>query len=229
MRHLLQEAAHFFTHFDGAFFKTVRLLFTQPGFVSAEYVHGIRKKHFKPLSLFLLCVVLYLLFPAFSGLNMKFTTYLSDNFEYRGLVKNIAEKKAAAKNISLTELSEMYDARSGKVSKILLLLYLPLSAFMLFGIFFRQRKYFFDHFILSAELNSFLIAFGFLLLPFILYTGNSFGILFLNEITIRFIIGGAFLAVILIAFKRFYRKSWVWTVIKSLLFLAVFLFIINPL
>src|SRR4029078_451394 len=69
--HFLEEGFHFLTHFEGTFFTTIKTIFAKPGQVSVDYANGIRKKYFKLLSLFLLLVVLYLLFPVFEGLNMK--------------------------------------------------------------------------------------------------------------------------------------------------------------
>jgi len=106
---------------------------------------------------------------------------------------------------------------------------------LLFGLFFKQRKYFFDHFIISAELNSFLVAFGFLLFPGLILFVNWFGRLFDNEFhfflpetSLGIIIGGVFLLDILFAVKKYYNQSWLWTILKSLLFLALFIYIINP-
>jgi len=236
IHHVLHEVVHFLTHFDGAFFKTIKSIFIHPGLVSSEYVAGIRKKYFKPVSLYLLCVVAYLLFPFFSGLNMKFNSYMNGNTEFQRLVIPAAKQKAKQRNISLAALGEIYDTKSPKVSKIFLLLYLPLTAILLFALYFKQRKYFFDHFILSAELNSFLVAFGFLLFPFLVIIVSRLGKLFSNdfrfnlgELGTGLIVGGLFLIAILFSFKKFYNQNWLWTIIKSLLFLTVFAFIINPL
>lgn len=235
MHHLLHEATHFITHLDGSFFKTVKALFTRPGLLSYDYVRGVRKKYFKPVSLFLICVVAYLLFPFFSGLNMKFNTYMNEGFRFHSFTESAALKKSAREGITLEELAVKYNAKSSKVSKLLLLLYLPISALVLSLLFFRRKKFFFDHFILSAELNSFLVAFGFLLLPLLLsliyrlgsWTDKGFEF-FINDFTIGLIIGSTFLLVILFAFKRFYSENWLWTTIKSLLFLTTFIYIIIP-
>ena len=69
--HFFEEGLHFITHFEGTFFNTLKKIFTRPGQLSVDYCNGKRKTYFKPLSLFLLLVVLYLLFPFFEGLNMK--------------------------------------------------------------------------------------------------------------------------------------------------------------
>lgn len=236
IHHVLHEVVHFLTHFDGAFFKTIKSVFIQPGLVSSEYVRGIRKKYFKPVSLYLLCVVVYLLFPFFRGLNMAFYSYTNKNSEYQQITLPVAKQKAIHRNISFEVLAKKYDEKSAKVSKIFLLLYLPLTALVLSGLYLKQRKYFFDHFILSAELNSFLVAFGFLILPLSLYLIDRLGHFIstdfhlpISNATIEFIIEGGFLLIIVSALKRFYNQNWLWTIVKSLLFLATFIIIIIPL
>jgi hypothetical protein len=235
LHHILHETVHFITHFDGAFFKTIRSVFIHPGLVSSEYVAGIRKKYFKPVSLYLLCVVVYLLFPFFRGLNMEFYAYTNKNSEYQRITMPVAKQKAINRNLSFEVLAKKYDEKSAKVSKILLLLYLPLTALVLFGLYFKQRKYFFDHFILSAELNSFLVAFGFLILPLSLYLIEQLGHFISNDFhlpvnntIIEFLIEGGFLLIIVFALKKFYTQNWLWTVVKSLLFLVIFVIIIVP-
>ncbi|MBC7890419.1 MAG: DUF3667 domain-containing protein [Ferruginibacter sp.] len=75
--HFFEEAFHFITHFEGTFFNTLKTIFSKPGKLSLDYCNGLRKKYFKPLPFFMLLVVLYLIFPIFTGLNMPFKYYLS--------------------------------------------------------------------------------------------------------------------------------------------------------
>jgi len=74
--HFFEEAFHFITHFEGTFFTTLRAIFTRPGKLSLDYCNGLRKKYFKPLPFFMMMILLYLLFPFFTGLNMPFLYYL---------------------------------------------------------------------------------------------------------------------------------------------------------
>jgi len=76
MLHFFEDAVHFFTHFEGTFFNTLKTIFSKPGKLSLDYCNGIRKKYFKPLPFFMFLVLLYLIFPFFSGLNMPFKYYL---------------------------------------------------------------------------------------------------------------------------------------------------------
>jgi len=74
--HLLEEVVHFSTHFDNRFFRTLKLIFVKPGFVSKEFCEGKRKNYYSPFSLFLVAVFLYLLFPTLQGLNISFDNHI---------------------------------------------------------------------------------------------------------------------------------------------------------
>src|SRR5689334_1275203 len=69
--HFVEEGMHFITHLDGTLINTIRTMFKSPGKLSVDYCAGKRKTYFKPLSFFLLLVVIYLLFPFFQALNMR--------------------------------------------------------------------------------------------------------------------------------------------------------------
>jgi hypothetical protein len=61
---ILHEAFHFFTHVDKGFPYTLKKLLKEPGTMQREYLEGIRVKHQKPFSMFLisatiLALVLY--------------------------------------------------------------------------------------------------------------------------------------------------------------------------
>src|SRR5688500_3391743 len=79
IKHVFEEAFHFLTHFEGKFLTTIKTIFTNPGMLSLDYCNGIRKKYFKPISLFLMIVILYLLFPLFEGLNMRLQYHQSQS------------------------------------------------------------------------------------------------------------------------------------------------------
>src|SRR6478736_8508316 len=97
--HLFEEGLHFLTHFDGTFFNTLKKIFTKPGQLSVDYCNGKRKTYFKPLSFFLLLVVLYLLFPVFEGLNMKLYYHthhiLYGNYARRMVIDIMTQKHLA--------------------------------------------------------------------------------------------------------------------------------------
>jgi hypothetical protein len=230
MSHFLGEALHFSTHLEGKFFTTIKTIFATPGKLSLDYCNGIRKKYFKPLSLFLLIIILYLLFPVFKGLNMRFNTYVSPEYNYAWFAKPIVDKKLKKQNISIDELATKYDAKSQKFAKPFLLLVLPFTGILLFLLFYKRNRFFYDHFVLSMELSSTIFAVMFLIYPLIYLLSKlifaSADIIFRDGGIMNYIIFGILLLIIIIANKRFYGQKLFWTIAKSILFFAIFEFVI---
>ena len=167
IKKLFEEFFHFIFHFEGSLLITIKTMFRVPGQVSLDYCNGRRKRYFKPLSLFLLLVVVYLIFPVFEGLNQKMYYYTS-HIVYGSFAK---EKIAAAMHhtgLSFAGLQEVFHQRSLKVSKFLLIILIPLTALWFWLLTFKKRKYFFDHMVFAAEVNAVFILLGFLLFPLLL-------------------------------------------------------------
>jgi len=226
--HLFGEAFHFLTHFEGSFFTTFKTIITKPGQFSLDYCNGIRKKYFKPVSLFMLLVVTYLLFPRFQGLNMKLDTYASKQYDYNWVSIPLIKKAMSQKNADYKTIALIYDAKSQSVSKLALFLMLPLSGgVLLVLLFWVKKKYFFDHFILSVELNSFFIALHFLCIPFI-----SFLVASINKSWEPFFWDdNKWLEIVIIiidiifftlAFMKFYAQKWYVSLLLALLYGIIF-------
>lgn len=164
--HFFEEGLHFITHFDGTFFNTIKKIFTQPGQLSVDYCNGKRKTYFKPVSLFLLLVVLYLLFPMFQGLNMKLYYHVNHDL-YGNYARTKVAGLMAEKHFTAEQLETIFHQKSEKTSKFLLLILLPLTALFFWLLTFRKRKYFFDQMVFSAEINCMYLLWGFLLLPLV--------------------------------------------------------------
>ncbi|MEO7522549.1 MAG: DUF3667 domain-containing protein [Ferruginibacter sp.] len=170
MQHFLHEALHFFTHLDGRFLKTVVLIFTKPGKLSVTYCSGARNKYYKPFSLFVVGIILYLLFPQFKGLNLPFASHMVNaKYSWMGFIADIANQKAIASHISMQELAEKYDHKSPGFAKILLLIFLPLTGLVLKLLFPKKRKYFFDYLVLSTESGNIMLYVFFFILPLAMF------------------------------------------------------------
>ena len=59
MHDLLDDVTHEFLHFDGKIFRTVKLLFTKPGFLTQAYFEGRRARYVSPIRLYLVFSVIY--------------------------------------------------------------------------------------------------------------------------------------------------------------------------
>jgi len=227
IRNLLAEAFHFTTHFEGTFFNTLKAILTRPGKLSLDYCNGLRKKYFKPISFFLMLVIIYLLFPVFEGLNMKLYYHVRHNLygDY-AMQKTIEVMKE--KNLTDPQIAELFHQKGEKTSKFLLFIIIPAMALVSWLLAFRKRKLYFDHFIFSIEVSSFFIFWGFLLLPLLLSLIHLIGLgwVFSNETQTGIAIMSVFLVYLFIASKRFFGFRWSYGIVYSLLFsLGLILFI----
>ena len=226
LSHLFEEVFHFITHFDNKFFKTIWLVFRKPGLVSYEFCNGVRKKYFKPVSLFLVGVVLYLIFPVLRGLNVTLSSHLAqDKAMHISFPRNWVEAKMADEHVTYAEFNKHFEEKSPKVSKLLMIIIIPFTGILLRFMFRKPPRFYFDHFTLAAEINTFYLYFTFLLVPllinitywlFKLIGGKHF---YDNEFVFLFLHLGALSLFATIAFRRFYGvKTWK-AFLKSLLFL----------
>ena len=231
LKNVFEEVVHFITHYDNSFFISLKTSLTKPGKLSDDYCNGIRKKYFKPIPFFLLVVVLYLLFPRFQGLNMNADTYATEKYDFTWLSIPVFKAKMKKHNATYREIANRYNEKSPKISKVSLLFLIPLGSFVLAGLFINKKKYFFDHFILSAEITSFYIFSQFLVLPFIAFVVEKISPEFLYVFDdeswvwwIAYSILGIFTT---ICFRTFYKETYWISITKGVLFLAIFLLFIK--
>ena len=119
------------------------------------------------MSLFLLLVVIDLLFPVFEGLDMRMHYYME-----HALYGHYAREKVTAltqeRHLSEAQLSELFQHKSEKVSKFMLVTIIPFTALFFWLFTFRKRKYFFDQMVFATEINIVYLVWGFMLLPLLL-------------------------------------------------------------
>jgi Protein of unknown function (DUF3667) len=227
LSHLFEEGFHFVTHFEGSFLTTLKTVFTRPGKFSLDYCNGIRKKYFKPVSLFMLLVVLYLVFPFFKGLNMKLNSITDSAYGYTWAAAPLVQSKMKANSIDYAALCTRYDNKSPAVSKLALFILLPLGALFLWLIFVNSKKFYFDHFILSIELSSIFIGLHFLFIPLlafiaVLINKNWERFFWDDNYWLAFSIASIDLLIVYAAFKRFYTQKWYWIIPKAVLYFFLF-------
>lgn len=233
--HFFEEGFHFITHFEGKFFRTLKVVIAHPGKLSLDYCAGIRKKYVKPLTLFLLLVVIYLLFPLAAGLNMPMDYYKHTGglLERDGIVTIFApaqiEKKMQARHLNDPELSNRFAERSEKMSKILLIAIVPLSALILWGLYTRKKKLFFDHLVLSTEISAGFLFYMFMVVPIpldiFIIIAKPYALL-RSEKVVGLIEATSYYCVMLpysfFALRNFYQEKWYFTLLKAVVFTVLY-------
>lgn len=122
-------------------------------------------------------------------------------------------------NPKMAELSEKYNRKSEKTSKLLLLLLIPLTALPIYLGSFRKRKYFYDSLVLATEFNAFYLLFSFFILPlfmklFFMIGSGWFNVTDFGVTVFGYIIIGLFWA---IGIRRFFKFP-IW---QSILYAAL--------
>lgn len=227
--HLVEEFLHFFTHFEGTLITSIKTMFTKPGKMSLDYSEGVRKKYYKPINLYLLLIVIYLLAPKLfpQGLNMPLENYRGQTITKKAIAYDkIIDRKLAKEGIPFDELSEKFHHASEKVAEPTLIVFLPLCAIGLMLLYFKKGT-FYDHFIVSTEINSFIIILVFLLLPIIVKTAfylfPQLASLPSNEDSISLFILFLIVAYTTIVLRRFYKSPYFISFVKSLLFVSFYI------
>ena len=223
-RHFIEEAFHFLTHFDNKLFRTWWLIMTKPATVSTNIASGIRSRYYKPVNLFIIGVILYLLFPYFQGLNMPMKNHFNE--PHRVVAVSLVKTKMKSHDLKLEQVAQKFDEKSPKVAKILLLIIIPLGGLVLQLLFWKKRRYYFDHITLASELSTFYLYFNFMLVPLVFITislvlrllGGSGYFDAGDEVTmpLYLVVFGSYCT---FAFRRFYNEKTGWAILKSLLFL----------
>lgn len=226
--HFFEEGLHFMTHFEGKFLTTLKTIITKPGRLSLDYCNGIRKKYFKPFSLFLLLVIIYLLFPLEEGLNMR-AEFHQGNILYGTFASEKILDVQQRTGLAGDAFEEVFHYKGEKVSRILLIILIPFTALCTWLLTYKRRPYYFDQLVFSSEVNSVFLFWSFILFPLFV---ASFRFLFLvNSVQANDSPAVALLSYIpiilfvIIGSRRFYQIS-VWKAIFfGLAFLVVHTFI----
>lgn len=224
LKHFFEEAVHFFTHFDGSFFTTLKTVLLKPGKLSEDYCMGRRKPYYKPISFFLLMIVLYLLFPTFTGLNMRMGDYKGTILTGK-IIESQIQHKLKDSGISEETLAEKFHKLSVKTSKVLLLLMIPLTMLFIFPLYFYKKKLLFDYLILSTEINIFFILFFFFLFPILLVpiilVAHIRNISDDYLMPLMLVLFAAYYVVLL---QRFFKEKLIWSILKGPVLTLAYMF-----
>lgn len=228
LKHFLEEIFHFLTHFEGSFFTSLKTIYTKPGKLTEDYCGGIRKKYYKPISLYLLLIVLYLIFPLAHGLNVELKQHEINPF-YGNLATAQIARKEAKRQVSVEEFTKHFEEKSAKVSKILLLIFIPFSAAIIYLLYFYKKPFVFDLTILATEINIFYLSFVFILFPafLILFYKITGKYLVTDENIFTLVPETIFLLFCGLSFRRFFNQNWIISLPSGLVFAGFhFLFMV---
>ncbi len=161
--HFTHDLFHELFHLDSKLFQTLKLLVVRPGFLTAEYFAGRKKRYISPIRLFLtLFAIQFIAFTAYKPAAM-YDVLNFMKFDKSGNVQRLIEKKAAKYKMPLEQHAERINHRWQKNLSMLQLVNVVGMAVVLKLLYRRRKRYFVEHLVFSAHYLSFTYLFGLVL------------------------------------------------------------------
>jgi hypothetical protein len=239
VKHFVEESVEGFTHFDGKFFRTVRLLLFRPGQLSVNFEEGKRVNYMKPFQLFIISNLVFFLIA--HGPNL-FATSLSAFHEYSNYTrygtKHAIDVKVAGhgtltplqKEARGKEIAILFNEKIVTQSKIFIVVFIPMLAFVIALLFFRKKKFFSLHLVFATHFFSFvllyfIIYFFLIEIPFYYFSGSKDNAFLDNIFGLSSM--GIFIVYLFFATRRFYRAHFAWCILSSIGISIFFLVLLN--
>lgn len=221
--HIFEEFFHSLTHADSKFLRSIKYLFTRPGFLTSEYLSGRRKPYSSPLSLFFIANLLYLFGTQVDTFNSRFQTVIQGQPYSEALLPQVQDKMQQ-KQWTLTQLEGRYNEKSSHEAKLLLILFVFLVSLPAALLFISRQRYYFDYFVFSIEYVNFIMYCFMLFLPWLMMLvaivvqlirpGKNVGI----DINAPILYAAVLLLLwvyLTLAARRVFKQAWWLTIIKA--------------
>ena len=216
-------------------FRSFRLLFTCPGFLTAEYLRGCRKRYLHPFQVFLIANLIYFFIQPFSGWSglkgwLGVQTHM---MFYSGLASRLAAHRMAAKGLTEMQLNRAFDHMVDLQARSLVILLVPLFAMLLWLLEWRKRRYAGEHLAFSLHFTAFM-----LITVYVgIFGGSTVLVRLFADLGVRFrfsqqlVLGPlSFLVVwcyLFLALRRVYRDSKGAAFLKALVFVVAIDYIVD--
>ena len=156
---------------DNKFFKSLKLVVANPGFLSREYADGRRVRYMRPLQLFFILNLIYFIFPVLQMFNSSFKTQLYV-LPHGRIAQTVSKAWAAKENMPLTSMELIYNTHTTNLAKMIVVIFVLFAALPLSLIFMKKNRFLTDHAVLSIELTCFNLAVNTIALTIVLWIGT---------------------------------------------------------
>ena len=225
IKKLLEQTVDVFTHLDSKIFSTLKFLLLKPGKLSEDYVAGLRKPFMKPFQIFFLTNILFFLLLSNVDIFRIPSAYLFNEINHWGYnVTKIVEQKIIETNKTKNEIALVYDLKSAILAKTYVITFIPLLSFVFALLFIRKKLQIGKHIVFATHLFSFLILILILWLLFFSLLPKIYSDK-INFIKIPLLI--IWVLYIGIAIKQFYKSTWLYTIVSTLIGIVAFMFFLE--
>ena len=211
--HFFHELAHEVLHLDSKLFRTMRVLITRPGELTADYFAGRKTRYITPLRLFLtifaLQLIVYTICKPVALYSLSNMLQVAPNPTATRNLGRLAQRK----NMTTQQLIEKIDAKWQKNMSLLQLVNI-LAAAAVLKILYRRKRQYGEHLVFSSHYLSFTYAYAIAIWPIYLVMGLGFSpgmfvMIFINQGLAAFYMCAAV--------YRFYGQSLEKSILKGLL------------
>ena len=144
------------TDLNGKFLTTLKTLILKPGLVDRDYADGRRKIYIKPVTLFLLINVFYLMFATLSDFFINFSSQLNLQI-YSDLVKPLLLDYVKDTGWTVNEFRERYNQLVKVLARSLIIIQVPFFALFIGVICYQRRHFSGDYLTFSLNFHSMLL------------------------------------------------------------------------
>lgn len=170
--HFFSQLFEAFTFIDNKFFRTLRLLFTKPGFLSKEYIEGRTVRYLKPLSVFLIANLFYFLFPSIDVFNSHLISQIVGQPYSESIYstyQHIAEEKGYEASplyvdeygflntIIDKDFAAIYNQKASSISKTTIFVLVFAFSLITLLLNFYKKKYYYEHLTVALHFISFIL------------------------------------------------------------------------
>jgi hypothetical protein len=211
LSHFLKEAYHELFDLDSKFVRTLRYLFTRPGFLTLEILHGRKSIYIKPIRLYIMLVLLHFL--SFSMIQSAdiFNVDRLPLMNFAPQLKEIIQEKEVISQQTHEEFTLQLSQKIKDNLSIILYFVVFLAAGILHLLYPSFRRYYVEHLYFVFHVFSFGFARNMLVIPLIL--------LDLIPLTVVLVIGTQ-LIYAFVALKKVYPQANIATVLKMVVLFA---------
>ena len=152
----LVDAATEIFSVDGKTFRTARQLLFHPGRLTLDYYQGRRVQYLKPIQLFLIVNVVFLLIAIGNGLfDFTLEEYMGFSPPSPEITRELVTQKIAREGISLEDYALAFNHNEDILRRCLIFLLVPLFALVLWMLYYKRRRYYAEHLVSAVHFLSF--------------------------------------------------------------------------
>jgi len=227
IKHFLEQSIEGLTHFDGKFFRSIKILFLKPGLLTIYFEEGKRVFYMKPLQLFIVCNLIFFLLVSSSNIFMIPLGNYYTNYEEYGFSQIIDQKVGT--RTRFPAFAEIFNEKIVSQSKAFIILFIPFLALLFSLLFFKKNKFFSVHLVFATHFFSFLLLlftlFHYIIEVPVQYFMKDYSKQFDNFASIFNI--SIFALYFILAAKRYYKSHIAWIILSAILLTGFFMLLLT--